>query len=140
MSVSSVRGVRHNNQTGHLVLGRFCGEHLGNEMFGWLALFLDRHFWIDRLGHMYFVAGPLLSQLIGIMGIGIMRVLYRARRSLGNKFQLSLDHFKLLVKDSPQKFHRFAFSELRILCGDPLQQISHILSTLPMAVSLLDFA
>src|SRR4029077_16024582 len=109
-------------------------------MFGWLAFFLDRHFWIDRLGLMHFVAGPLLSQLIGIMGIGIMRVLYRVRRSLGAEFNLSLDHFELLAKDSPQNFHRFAFSELRISSVDPLKQISHVLSTLPMPVGLLGFA
>src|SRR4029450_709203 len=52
-------------------------------MFGGFALFLDRHFRIDRLGHVYFVASPLLGLLIGVMGIGIMRVLYRAPRSLG---------------------------------------------------------
>jgi hypothetical protein len=72
--------------------------------------------------------------------IRIVWVLYRASRPLGDKFRLSTDHLKLLVKDSPQKFHRLTFNELGILCGDPLQQISHILSTLPMPVNLLDFA
>jgi hypothetical protein len=74
------------------------------------------------------------------MGIGIMRVLYRARRPLGDKLQLPLDHFELLRKDSPQQFHRFTFSELGNLCVDPLKQIAHVLPTLPMAASLLGFA
>ena len=59
---------------------------------------------------------------------------------MGGKLQLSLDHFELLAKDSPQKLHRFAFSELGIRCIDPLQQISDVLPTLPVTVGLLGFA
>jgi hypothetical protein len=57
-------------------------------------------------------AAKLFGLLIGIMGIGIMRVLYRARRPMGDKLQLPLDHFELFRKNSPQQFHRFTFSEL----------------------------
>src|SRR4030095_203943 len=119
-----------------LLLSVFCGENLCNEMFGGFALFLDRHCRIDRLGHVYFVASPLLGLLIGVVGIGIMRVLYRARRSLGTEIKLPLDHFELLAKDAPQNFHPFAFSELRISSVDPLKQLSDVLPTLPMAVGL----
>ena len=58
--------------------------------------------WIDSLHHVYLVADPLVVPLIGIMSLGIMRVLYRARGPLANGIKLSLHHLKLLPKHSAQ--------------------------------------
>ena len=109
-------------------------------MFGGLAFFLDRFFWIDRLGHMHFVAGPLLGLLIGIMRIRMVGVLFRTSRPLGNNFQLSSTTLNCSSKTRRRSFTASRSASLGLFWADPLQQISHILSTLPMQVSLLDFA
>src|SRR5262245_58867842 len=102
-------------------------------MLGGLAFLLDGLFWIDVLRHVHLVADPLLGPLIGVMSIGIMRVLYRAGSPPLSELKLSLHHLKLLIKDPPQWFHRLTVLELRIISVYPFKQRSHVLPTLPIA-------
>src|SRR4029453_9951863 len=90
-------------------------------MLGGLAFFLDGPFWIDALRHVHLVTDPLLGPLIGVMRIGIMRVLYRAGPPPLSGLKLSLHHLKLLLKDPPQQFHRLTVIELRIISVYPIQ-------------------
>ena len=94
-----------------------------------------------RLGHVHFVAGPLLGLLIGIMRIGIMRVLYRARRPHGWQAPafprpLRTARQRLAAEVSPLRVQR----AWDVRCIDPLKQLSDVLPTLPVAVGLLGFA
>src|SRR5262249_44451097 len=104
-------------------------------MLGGLAFLLDGLFWIDVLRHVHLVADPLLGPLIGVMSIGIMRVLYRAGSPPLSELKLSLPPPPHTHPHNPppQYFPRLTVLEFRIISVYPFKHLSHVLPTLPIA-------
>src|SRR5262249_9212115 len=84
-------------QSRHFIVSRVGGMDLGNALLGGPCNF-SRLVGIVSLHPMHLVTHPLLFPLVRIMGVGIVRVLYRAGRPTLGGLKLSLHPLKLLRK------------------------------------------